>query len=176
MAFQDGSWKHVPVSWLPPSRTSPTSPWHRLSSQTSPTPIVMKCSERLVLAYIKNSLSSTLDQQQYAYRTNKSNEHIPIHTTLNHLDGMNTWTCQCYLLISALPSTPSSPPDWFPNSTLWETAIHCSSGLQTSLQAHLSLLGWVTTPHTPQGSVQSPVLYTLYTYNCITKHSSNGKH
>ncbi|KAI4903970.1 hypothetical protein NFI96_014999 [Prochilodus magdalenae] len=38
------------------------------------TPIVMKCSERLTLSYIKRSLPSTLDPHQFAYRANRSTD------------------------------------------------------------------------------------------------------
>ncbi|KAK2912409.1 hypothetical protein Q8A73_006522 [Channa argus] len=38
------------------------------------TPIVMKCFERLVLAHLNDSLPSTLDSHQFAYRNNRNTE------------------------------------------------------------------------------------------------------
>lgn len=46
-----------------------------------------KCYERLALRHIKTTLSSTLDQHQYAYETNRSTEdalNTVLHTAKSH--------------------------------------------------------------------------------------------
>ncbi|KAI4893817.1 hypothetical protein NFI96_001582 [Prochilodus magdalenae] len=56
---------------------------------------------------------------------------------------------------------------------------HCT--VQQQMSYHHSVLGWVNTPHPPSHSAQDvpkvlfspPLLYTLYTHDCTTTHSSN---
>ncbi|KAI5626698.1 hypothetical protein C0J50_13742 [Silurus asotus] len=57
------------------------------------TPIVMKCFKWLVLAHLKDSLLSTLDSHQFAYRSNRSTEDavsMALHSVVTHLDNKNT--------------------------------------------------------------------------------------
>ena len=55
----------------------------------------MKCFERLVMAHVNRILTDTLDQLQFAYRTNSSTDDpisIALHTALSHLDKRNTYS------------------------------------------------------------------------------------
>ncbi|TWW61216.1 uncharacterized protein LOC130525978 [Takifugu flavidus] len=58
------------------------------------TPIIMKCFEWLVLAHLKDCLTTTLDPHQFAYRSNRSIDDavsIALHSVLTHLDNTNTY-------------------------------------------------------------------------------------
>ncbi|XDV19455.1 hypothetical protein PO909_024925 [Leuciscus waleckii] len=72
------------------------------------TPIVMKCFERLVLAHLKDSLPSTLDSHQFAYRSNRSTEDavsMALHSVLTHLDNKNTYARMLFVDFSSAFNT-----------------------------------------------------------------------
>eukprot|EP00061_Rhincodon_typus_P013245 g39499.t1 len=55
----------------------------------APTSIIVKCFERLVMAYINFSLPTCLDPLQFVYRCNRSTEDaisLALHSSLEHLD------------------------------------------------------------------------------------------
>ena len=73
---------------IPVPKRSPITPLndYRLVALTS---IVMKCFERLVMYYLKNVISHTLDPFQFAYRSNRSVDDavsLTLHNVTQHLD------------------------------------------------------------------------------------------
>ncbi|KAF7648743.1 hypothetical protein LDENG_00152540, partial [Lucifuga dentata] len=72
------------------------------------TPIISKCFERLVLGYIKSTLSPALDQHQYAYRANRSTEDTistALHTALTHLEQKGTYVRMLFVDYSSAFNT-----------------------------------------------------------------------
>ncbi|KAI4902937.1 hypothetical protein NFI96_005134 [Prochilodus magdalenae] len=133
----------------------------------TPTPIVMKCFEKLILSHIKRSLPSTLDPHQFAYRTNRSTDDavsLAIHTALNHLDSTNSYVRMLFIDFSSAL-----------NTIIPSRLIHKLSALgitNVGRGEHASPCLTLSTG-CPKGIVLSPLLYTLYTHDCTTTHSSN---
>ncbi|XP_056610032.1 uncharacterized protein LOC130427021 [Triplophysa dalaica] len=72
------------------------------------TSIVMKCFERLVLSQLKDSLPSTLDPYQFAYRSNRSTDHavsMALHSVLTHLDNKDTYARMLFVDFSSAFNT-----------------------------------------------------------------------
>ncbi|XP_073669588.1 uncharacterized protein [Paramisgurnus dabryanus] len=147
------------------------------------TPIVAKCFERLVMKHVKSVLPINLDQHQYAYRENRSTEDAIVtvlHKALTHLDKGKTYVRLLFVDYSSAFNTiipnqlvtklldlglSSSLCMWIKDfltdrSQTVKLGPHQSSSLYTSTGA-------------PQGCVLSPLLYSIYTYDCISTHPSN---
>ncbi|KAI4879075.1 hypothetical protein NFI96_030394, partial [Prochilodus magdalenae] len=147
------------------------------------TPIVMKCFERLILSHIKRSLPSTLDPHQSAYRANRSTDDsvsLAIHTALNHLDSANSYVRMLFIDFSSAFITIIPSRLIHKLSTLGISSPLCSWIMDfLTCRPQCVRMGEHTSPSLtlstgcPQGIVLSPLLYTLYTHDCTTTHSSN---
>src|SRR4029434_3433414 len=135
------------------------------------------------LELLVHEFTANLDPFQFAYRPNRSTDDVfalTTHTTLSHLEKSNTYvrmlfvdyssafntivpaklvpklrslglkTPLCYWILDFLTSTPQ----------VVRMGKHTSSSLTLSTGA-------------PQGCVLSPLLYSLYTQDCVATHSSN---
>ena len=148
------------------------------------TSVVMKCFERLIKTFITSSLPVTLDPLQFAYRPNRSTDdaiaHI-LHTTLSHLDTRKG----AYVRLLFI--------DY--NSAFNTIAPSKLVTKMRDLGLHSSLCRWVLnfltdrsqgvrvgnhmSPPLPlntgalQEYVLSPLLYSLYTYDCVATLDSN---
>ena len=72
------------------------------------TSVAMKCFERLVVAHINTIIPETLDPLQFAYCPNRSTDiaiSIALHTTLSHLDKMNTCLRMLFIDYSSVFNT-----------------------------------------------------------------------
>ncbi|KAI4892337.1 hypothetical protein NFI96_009655 [Prochilodus magdalenae] len=81
------------------------------------TPIVMKCSERIVMSHIQETIPDTLDPLQFEYRQNRSTDdavNTAIHTALTHLEGKDTYV---RMLFIDYRSARSFPPNWQESSS-----------------------------------------------------------
>ncbi|KAK0154258.1 putative RNA-directed DNA polymerase from transposon BS [Merluccius polli] len=148
------------------------------------TPIIMKCFEKLIKPFITSSLPPTLDQLQFAYRPNRSTDdaiaHL-LHSTLTHLDtGKGAYVRLLFIDYSSAFNTivPSKLAQklqdlclcpslcrWIHNFLTGRPQVvrvgdHTSSSLTLNTGA-------------PQGCVLSPLLYSLYTYDCKAIADSN---
>jgi len=129
----------------------------------------MKCFERLVRTHIWSIHPDTLDPLQFAYRPNRSTDAITltVHTALSHLDKGNT---SIGILIDYSSAFNTSVPtklilklrgNWILTGRPQVVRMgHTSSILTLSTRA-------------PQGCVRSPLLYALYTHDCVATHGSN---
>ena len=147
------------------------------------TSTIMKCFERLVRTHICSTLPNTLDPFQFAYRTNRSTDDaiaLATHTTLSHLEKGNTYVRMLFVdyssafntivpakLVPKLRSLGLKTPlcNWILDFLTSRPQVvrmgkHTSSSLTLSTGA-------------PQGCVLSPLLYSLYTQDCVATHSSN---
>lgn len=147
------------------------------------TPIIMKCFEKLVRNYVIACLPEGLDTFQFAYKTKRSTEDavaIVLHAVLAHLEQRGGYARLLFLDFSSAFNTI------LPQRLM--------SKLE-DLGLPLSLCGWIldflsdrpqrvrlgpytssmlrTNTGTPQGCVLSPLLYILYTYDCVAAHPSN---
>ncbi|KAK1784814.1 hypothetical protein P4O66_003478 [Electrophorus voltai] len=136
------------------------------------TSVVMKCFEKLVRDFITSSLPASMDPLQFAYRHNRSTDdaiaHL-LHTTLTHLDeGRGNYVkIMPSLLTTKLGDLGlhTSLCDWISN---FLTDRPQSVRLGNCASSTLTL-----STGAPQGCVLSPLLYSLYTYDCTTTSSSN---
>ena len=148
------------------------------------TSVVMKCFERLIKNYICSSLPPTLDPLQFAYRHNRSTDDAVsqvLHTTLSHLDRQKGGYVRMLFIDYSSAFNTIVP------SRLAEKLI--GLGLNTHLCAwvldfltarpqvvrmgrHTSS-SLILSTGSPQGCVLSPLLYSLYTHDCVAKSSDN---
>ncbi|KAK1789901.1 hypothetical protein P4O66_002203 [Electrophorus voltai] len=117
------------------------------------TSVVMKCFEKQVRDFITSSLPASLDPLQFAYchncSTNDAIAHL-LHTTLTHLDkGRGLHTSLCDWISNFLTDRPQS--------------VRVGNGVSSTLTLSTGA---------PQGCVLSPLLYSLYTYDCTATSSS----
>lgn len=147
------------------------------------TPIVSKCFEKLVRDFICSALPDSLDPLQFAYRHNRSTDDaiaLTLHTALSHLEKRDTYVRMLFVDYSSAFNTivPSKL-----DRKLQDLGL--SSSLCSWILSFLSdrrqvvRLGSITSsPITlntgaPQGCVLSPLLYSLYTYDCTATNNSN---
>ena len=140
------------------------------------TPIVMKCFEKLVRSHITSILPPDLDPYQFAYRANRSTEDAiatVLQSTLQHLEKTGSYARLLFVdyssafntiipdrLVSKLSElgVSSSICQWIKNF-LTDRPQRVKMGNHTSPSLNLST-------GSPQGCVLSPLLYSLYTYDC----------
>ncbi len=149
------------------------------------TSIVMKVFERLVKNHSCSSIPVTLDPLQCAYRPNRSTDnaisHI-LHSSLTHIDSKNGNYVRLLFI------------DY---SSAFNTIVTIKLALKlTDLGLNSSLCDWIQDfltgkPHVvkvgqftsnsitlkvgaPQGCVLSPLLYSVYTHDCVSSHSTNS--
>ncbi len=135
--------------------------------------------------HICSSIPVTLDPLQFAYHPNRSTDdaisHV-LHSSLTHIDSKNgnylrllfidySSTCNTTVPIKlALKLTDlglnSSLCDWIQDFLTGRPQV-VKVGQFTSNSSTLNVVA-------PQGCVLSPLLYSLYTHDCVTSHSSTS--
>ena len=146
------------------------------------TSVVIKTLERLVLQFLKSIINPLFDRFQFAYRENRSVDDavsLGLFYVLQHLDSPNTYARFVFVDYSSAFNTVIP-------SKLFEK-IH-NVGVQQSMC--LWILGFLL--NRPQvvkigatyrhhvlcllvrleGCVLSPMLYSLFTYDCVSCHES----
>eukprot|EP00061_Rhincodon_typus_P010176 g34260.t1 len=147
------------------------------------TSIVMKCFERLVMTHINSSLPACLNPLQLANRRNRSTVDAisrSLGSSLEHLVNKDTYIRLLLIDYSSTFSTgiPSRLTSKLRDLGLCSTVCNWILGFLT----HRPQTVWIDnctfstiTLNTgaPQGCVLSPLLYSLYTYNCVAKFRMN---
>ncbi|CAJ1076957.1 uncharacterized protein LOC125983400 [Xyrichtys novacula] len=157
------------------------------------TPVVMKCFEKLVRGHITSHLPKSLDVRghitshlpksldphQFAYRANRSTEDAiasALHAALSHLEQQGSYVRMLFVDYSSAFNTilphklvnlgiPHPTCIWI-NSFLTCRTQRVRVGHHTSTALSLST-------GSPQGCVLSPLLFTLYTHDCVPTHHNN---
>ena len=138
------------------------------------TSVVMKTLERLVLQFLKSVIDPLLDQFQFAYRNNRS---VGLFHILKHLDSPNTYARILFVDFSSAFNTiiPSKLFDKIeshgvPQSMcLWILDFLLNSPQVVKIGDNLSSSVTLSTG-TPQGCLLSPMLYSLFTHDCLSCH------
>ncbi len=149
------------------------------------TSIVMKVFERLVKSHISTSIPVTLDPLQFAYRSNRSTDdaisHI-LHSSLTHIDSSNGNYARL-LFIDYSSAFNTIVPTKLTNKL---TGLGLNTSLCDWIQDFLTgrpqvvKVGQYTSNSitlnvgAPQGCVLSPLLYSLYTHDCVSSHRSTS--
>ncbi len=149
------------------------------------TSTVMKVFERLLKKHICSSIPATLDPLQFAYRPNRSTDDAisqVLHYSLTHIDSKNGNYVRLLFIDYSSAFNTIVPT---------KLAVKLSDlGLNTSLcdwiqdfltaRPQVVKVGQFTSNSitlnigAPQGCVLSPLLYSLYTHDCVSSHSSTS--
>ncbi len=149
------------------------------------TSTVMKVFERLLKNHICSSIPASLDPLQFAYRPNRSTDDAisqVLHSSLTHIDSKNGNYVRLLFIDYSSAFNTIVPT---------KLAVKLSDlGLNTSLcdwiqdfltgRPQVVKVGQFTSNSitlnvgAPQGCVLSPLLYSLYTHDCVSSHSSTS--
>ena len=128
-------------------------------------PVAMKCFERLVMAHINTIIPETLD---------------PLHTVLSHLDKRNPYVRMLFIDYSSAFNTMVPSKLITKLRTLGLNTSLCNRILDFLMgRPQVIRLGKNTSTYAdpqhwaPPRSVLSPLLYSLFTYDCVARHDSN---
>ncbi|KAK1792070.1 hypothetical protein P4O66_001851 [Electrophorus voltai] len=147
------------------------------------TSVMMKCFEKLVRDFITSSLPASMDPLQFAYRHNHSTDdaiaHL-LHTTLTHLDkGRGNYVKMLFVDYSSAFNTitPSLLTTKLEDLGLHTSMCDWISNFLTDRPQSVRVGNCASSTLTlstgaPQGCVLSPLLYSLYTYDCTATSSS----
>ena len=135
------------------------------------TSVAAKCFERLVMAHISTIIPDTLDPLQLAYCPNRSTDDaisIALHTALSHLDKRNIYMRMLFIDYSLAFKTivPSELITQLRILDLMGRPQEVRVGTQTSATLILNT-------GAPLGCVLCPLLYSLFTHDCMTRNNSN---
>ena len=138
----------------------------------------MNCFERLFNDYITSTLPDTLDPLQFAYRPNRSTDDaiaITLHTALPHQVFLLSNIRMLFIDYSSAfdPIVPSKLVIKLeilgidPALCNWvcPQVVRVGNNISTLL---------ILNTGSPQGCVLSPLLYSLFTYDCVAMHASNS--
>lgn len=133
----------------------------------------MKCLERSVSQHTRDCLH--LNLRQSVYRANRSTEDgiaLTLHTALSHPENKESFVRMLFVDYSSVFNTII--PDILYNKTCTWIKHFLSNRPQTGrLGPHHSSTFTLSTG-SPQGCVLSPLLYTLYTFDCFPTHPTNS--
>ena len=163
-------WKSSIISPVPKSRAPKELNDFRPVALTS---IVMKCFERLVLRTIQTQTKHALDPLQFAYKANRSTDDATLtllHNAYTHLDAPGSFvrilfidfssafnTIQPHLMALKLLNLSVCP-----KLILWIISFLVNRSQSVSFH-HAISDSRSTSTGSPQGTLLSPVLFTLYT-------------
>uniref|UniRef100_A0A8K9UCI4 Reverse transcriptase domain-containing protein n=1 Tax=Oncorhynchus mykiss TaxID=8022 RepID=A0A8K9UCI4_ONCMY len=147
------------------------------------TSVAMKCLESLVRAHINTIIPETLDPPQFAYQTNRSTDDAisnALHTALSHLNKRNTYVRMLFIDYSSVFNTivPSKLINKLRslglNTSLCNWILDFLTGHPQVVRIGKNTSATIiVNTGAPQGSVLSPLLYSLFTHDCTARHDSN---
>ncbi len=145
----------------------------------APTPIIMKCFERLVMHNIKTSLPNTLNPLQFAYRPNRSTDDAissTLHLALTHLENKDSYVRMLFIDFSStfniiIPQQLINKLSLLGlTNSLYNWILDFLTGRPQSVRVgHNTSSTTTLSTGAPQGCVLSPLL----THDCTAKFSSN---
>ena len=166
-------WKHSIICPVPKSSKTKELNDYRPVALTS---IAMKCFERILLSRLLRYTQPFSDPLQFAYKSNRSTNDATLtllHNAYNHVETPDSYvrilfidfssafnTIQPHLMAQKLLSYTVPP-----RLVLWIVHFLVSRSQVVRFHSALSSLKETSTG-APQGTVLSPLLFTLYTNDC----------
>ncbi len=149
------------------------------------TSIVMKVFERLLKNHICSSIPATLDPLQFAYRPNRFTDDAisqVLHSSLTHIDSKNGNYVRLLFIDYSSAFNKIVPiklavklTDLGLNSSLCDwIQDFLTDRLQVVQMGQFTSNSITLNVGAPQGCVLSPLLYSLYTHDCVSSHSSTS--
>ncbi|XDV44731.1 hypothetical protein PO909_012971, partial [Leuciscus waleckii] len=148
------------------------------------TSVIMKCFELLVKSYINNCIPVFTDPLQFAYRSNRAVDDavsLVLHTALQHLEGRDTYVRMLFVDYSSAFNTirPSILISKLLDLGLCTSICRWIQDFLTGRPQTVRVGTTYSAPivlntGAPQGCCLSPLLYSLYTYDCIAKYPTNS--
>lgn len=140
------------------------------------TSLVMKSFEKLVLNQLQADVSGFTDPLQFAYRRHRGVDDAVLtllHGTITHLEKPKSLVRLVFVDFSSAFNTLQPhlmgrkllQMDIDPHLILWVLSFLTNRPQRVRVNGHLSAPRTISTG-SPQGSVISPLLFTLYTDNC----------
>ena len=132
---------------------------------------------------IKECLPSTFDPFQFAYKANRSTDDAistALHTALSHLEHPGTsvrmlFVDYCSAFNTIIPDIlvcKLAALDFPPATCAWIKDFLTNRPQSVKIGTHSSSTLMLSTG-SPQGCVQSPLLYAIYTHDCTPTHPTN---
>ncbi len=144
------------------------------------TSTVMKVFERLLKKHICSSIPATLDPLQFAYRPNRSTDDAisqVLHSSLTHIDSKNgNYVRLLFMDYSSAFNTIVPTKLAVKLSDLGITSSLCD-WIQDFLTARPQVVKvgqFTSNSITLNIGALSPLLYSLYTHDCVSSHSSTS--
>ena len=144
----------------------------------------MKCFERLVKDHIPSTLPVTLDPIQFPYHPNRSTDDaiaLTLHTALSPLVKRNTYVRKLFIDFSSAFNTivPSkliiNLKVLCLNPALCNWILKFLIGRPQVVKVGINISSsLILNTGAPQGCVLSPLLYSLFTHDCVAMHASNS--
>ncbi len=135
--------------------------------------------------HICSSIPATLDPLQFAYRPNRSTDDAisqVLHSSLTHIDSKNgnyvrllfiDYSSACNTIVPTKLAVKLS--DLGLNTTLCDWIQDFLTGRPQVVKMGQFTSNSITlNVGAPQGCVLSPLLYSLYTHDCVSSHSSTS--
>ena len=147
------------------------------------TSIVMKVFERLVLNYLKPCTNDLRDPLQFAYRSNRSVQDavaLSLHHTLGHLEHPCSYARLLFFLDFSSAFNMIIPQKLFDKllqRNVHPSLCHWIRDFLLDRRQVVKVNGLCSGPRVlntgaPQGCVLSPLLFTLFTYECVSSDPS----
>ena len=148
------------------------------------TSVVMKTFERLVLRYLKKCIPSSFDPFQFAYRANRSVEDaisIALFNVLSHLENPNSCARILFVDYSSAFNTivPTRLYQKLRDLSLTESICAWVIDFLRNRPQVVKIGNFVSSisilnTGAPQGCVLSPLLYSLFTYDCVAHYDNTN--